>query len=380
MPRIHKGRVSALSAVVEGAFQGRTLSVTGLGRAIQSAAKMKHCIKRADRLCSNPHLHIEREYIYERISHQILGSNRQPVVLIDWSDIDARREFFLLRASVAIKGRSLTLYEEVHSKQTKERRSTHNSFLRKLKQILPKECKPIIVTDAGFCTPWFKQVQSLSWDFVGRVRNREMVQISRKSSWIGAKALYLKATNTSSMLPGCLLTRSNPLLCSLVLFKRKPKKRKRHTKMGQVARNHTSLVCSARAREPWLLATSLASYSPRSIVEIYSTRMQIEETFRDLKCTRFGLSLYHNRTYKLERMQILVMLGSIATNFACMLGQLARSLNIHRQFQANTAYSTHVLSDVFLGMQILRNSKLKIPWYDFHKQVQSINQYLFQTA
>lgn len=374
---IHAKRVFALSAVLEGAFFGGKLSVTGLGRAIRSNARMKHNIKRADRLCSNHHLQSEREEIYKRVSRQIIGTNQQPIILVDWSDIDARREYFLLRASVAISGRSLTLYEEVHSKKTKERRSTHNAFLQKLKHTLPVGCTPILVTDAGFRTPWFHQVARLGWDYVGRVRNREMVQITADTSWIGAKSLYQRATMKAMKYADALLTRSNPIKCTLILFKGPLKGRKRLTKMGRNAQNRTSLVNAARAREPWLLATSLSTPSPKSVVDIYSQRMQIEETFRDLKCPRFGLSLYHNRTYKIERLKILVMLGSLATNFAWLLGKLARSLQLHRQFQANTTATVKVLSNVFLGMQTLRNSHLRIPWRKLQQQIHSIENQLF---
>ena len=367
MPGVHAKRLLALSATVEGAYRGGTLSVTGLGRAIRSEAKMKHSIKRADRLCSNKHLQSEREEIYKQMSMQLLRNNHKPILLVDWSDIDARRQFFLLRASLAVKGRSLTLYEEVHPKETKERRSTHNAFLRTLKELLPPTCTPVIVTDAGFRTPWFQQVKSLGWDFIGRVRNREMVHICPEREWIGAKTLYERATSKSRIFQDSQLTRSNPLECTLVLYKGKLKGRKRITKMGKTARNHSSLVCAARAREPWLLTTSLSSVSSEKIVSLYSKRMQIEESFRDLKCPRFGLGLYHNRTYKLERMRILVMLGSLATNFAWMLGSIARSQNLHKQFQANTTFSMNVLSNVFIGIQILRNSHLRIPW-TFFKQ------------
>ena len=126
---------------------------------------------------------------------------------------------------------------------------------------------------------------------------------------------------------------------------------------------------SARAQEPWMLATSLAVSCPKRIVQIYSTRMSIEESFRDLKCPRFGLGLYHNGTYKLERMKILVMIGSLANAFSWILGKIIRSNNLHRQFQANTTYSSSVLSNVFLGVQFFRTSKLKIPWDIFNKQI-----------
>lgn len=323
------------------------------------------------------HLQSEREEIYKRVSRQIIGTNQQPIILVDWSDIDARREYFLLRASVAISGRSLTLYEEVHSKKTKERRSTHNAFLQKLKDTLPVGCTPILVTDAGFRTPWFHQVARLGWDYVGRVRNRKMVQITADTSWIGAKSLYQRATKKAVKYADALLTRSNPIKCTLILFKGPLKGRKRLTKMGRNAQNRTSLVNAARAREPWLLATSLSTPSPKSVVDIYSQRMQIEETFRDLKCPRFGLSLYHNRTYKIERLKILVMLGSLATNFAWLLGKLARSLQLHRQFQANTTATVKVLSNVFLGIQIMRNSHLRIPWRKLQQQIHSIENQLF---
>ena len=89
MPGMHFKRLIALSAVVGSALRGGRLSVTGLGRSLKGQAKMKHCIKRADRLFSNHHLHSEREEIYRHISHQVLGSIKQPIILVDWSDIDA---------------------------------------------------------------------------------------------------------------------------------------------------------------------------------------------------------------------------------------------------------------------------------------------------
>lgn len=363
LPGMHRKRLSALSAVVGGAFRGGKLNVTSLGRSIRSDAKTKHSIKRADRLFSNKHLQGESFEVYRQLARLHVRGNKAPVILVDWSDIDARREFFLLRAAIAVKGRSLTLYEEVHTRATKETRITHAIFLNKLKEILPEDVTPVIVTDAGFRTPWFKHVRALGWHFVGRVRNRELVQLHPNHQWNGAKTLYSQATTTARRFTGILLTRSNPLLCTLVLFKSKPKGRKCRTKMGALARSRRSLVNSDRATEPWLLATSLSeNETEQAVVAIYSTRMQIEESFRDLKCHRNGLDLYHNGTYKLLRMKVLVLIGAISTTFAWILGQVARFNGAHRQFQANTTTSVPVLSNVFVGIQIFRNSQLRIPW------------------
>ena len=382
MPGMHRRRLVALCAVVGSALRGGQLTVTGLGRSLSGPAKIKHSIKRADRLFSNTHLHSERIDMYRHLSHQMIGSTKQPIILVDWSDIDARRKFFLLRAAVAVKGRSLTLYEEIHTRATREKPKTHAQFLKNLKSVLPKDCRPIIVTDAGFRTPWFRQVLALEWDYVGRVRNRDMVQLCQNSAWIGAKTLYARATTKAKLIKNISLTRSNTLVCSLILFKGKPKGRKRITKMGSNAKSRTSLVNSKRAREPWLLATSLSDeqVTEKHVVKVYSSRMQIEESFRDLKCPRFGLSLYHNGTYKIERMRILILIGSIANTFAWLLGKVARTLHVHRQYQANTTTSSNVLSNVFIGNQIFRESQLKIPWSSFMKSIAHLKLFQINTA
>lgn len=364
LPQMHVKRRHALTAVVSGVFRSGKLTVTGIGRGIRGAAKEKHNIKRADRLLTNRHLQRERLEVYAALCWQAVRRTKNPVILVDWSDVDARRKFFLLRAATPAQGRSLTLYEEVHGRATKEKRSTHRRFLLQLKELLPEGCKPIIITDAGFRGPWFKEVRALGWDFIGRVRNREKVCQADKLNWIGAKSLYSKANSIPKLLQSMLLTRSNPVPCSMALYEAKPKGRTCLGKMGKKRRNRTSLVSSARAREPWLLASSLAM-TAEQIVKLYATRMQIEEGFRDLKCPRYGLSLYQNGTYKLERLRMLVMIGSLTATFAWLLGKTTQLSGHHRQFQANSVTHTNVLSAVFIGIQVFRNwrSRLSVRYF-----------------
>ena len=183
LPWIHKTRLTALEECLLAAIEGRRLSVTGIGRSISSMAKEKHCIKRADRLLSNHHLAAEREDIYQAMIILMVGSVQRPLVLVDWSDLDTNKRHFLIRAAVAIEGRSHTLYEEVHTIKTKEKRSTHKSFMNKLKAMLPSSCCPIVVTDGGFKVPWFRLILSLGWDYVGRIRGRTMFQENELSDW-----------------------------------------------------------------------------------------------------------------------------------------------------------------------------------------------------
>jgi hypothetical protein len=65
---MHQARQLALEVNVMAALSGTRLTVTDLGRSIKSQAKQKHCIKRAERLLSNTHLHAQRESIYAELA------------------------------------------------------------------------------------------------------------------------------------------------------------------------------------------------------------------------------------------------------------------------------------------------------------------------
>jgi len=362
LPNMHKRRLGCLGVLISSAMMGGLLTVTGLGRSIQSLAKEKHNIKRADRLLSNKKLQGERLEIYKSLSERLLGEAEEPLILVDWSNIDEGQKFFLLRAATPLRGRSLTLYEEVHDVSTKEKPKTHKAFLRQLKTILPKNCKPIIVTDAGFRTPWFKEVRALGWDFIGRVRNRDKVQLQNKKSWIGAKSLYSQARSIPKCLGEVLLTCSNAFPCRLVLYKAMPKGRVHLTKVNKKARYIRSARNADSGREPWLLATSLSSESAsaRQVVRPYVTRMQIEESFRDLKCPRFGLRLDYTGTYKIERLKVLILIGSMTAVFAWLLGKASELFGTHRQFQASSTKNKTVLSSIFIGIRIFRKKLLPL--------------------
>ena len=72
-------------------------------------------------------------------------------------------------------GRSIVLYEECYPKKKENNHAVHKAFLNSLRSLLSKEVKPIIVTDAGFRAPWFAYILELGWNFVGRLRNKNLV-------------------------------------------------------------------------------------------------------------------------------------------------------------------------------------------------------------
>ncbi|OBT07004.1 hypothetical protein A9267_14110 [Shewanella sp. UCD-FRSSP16_17] len=65
-PLMHKTRRQSLFCTIVSSMNGGSLSITGLGRDIDSKAMEKHKIKRVDRLCSNDHLHRDITFIYTR--------------------------------------------------------------------------------------------------------------------------------------------------------------------------------------------------------------------------------------------------------------------------------------------------------------------------
>ncbi len=69
-----------------------------------------------------------------------------------------KRVLYILRASMALKGRGLVIYQKTYPIELENSPKVHLDFLKELKKILPFNCRPILVTDAGFRCPWFKRV------------------------------------------------------------------------------------------------------------------------------------------------------------------------------------------------------------------------------
>ena len=374
LPFVHCVRLTALFSAVESLMLGRKLSVTGLGRSLVTKTRVKDSIKRMDRLVGNAHLHRERHGFYETVANIVVGMTPRPVIIVDWSDLSHDRKFQLLRAAVPGGGRALTVYEEVHTLEDLDNNRIHQRFLMHLKKILPPGCCPIVVTDAGFRGPWFKAVAALGWDWVGRVRNRVYVRFEASSEWVLCNSLHVQATRTARCLGKAMLARTNPVRCALYLVRRKKQGRVRYTHFAKRARSSTSKKSERREREPWLIATSMAAdnHQAEKIIKIYKARMQIEESFRDLKNQRHGWSIRESRTNSLERFEILLLVGLIATLAVWLIGKAAVLRDAHLDYQANTHQRTPVLSAFFLGCQICRRDDLVLHFREFREAISAL--------
>ena len=198
--------------------------------------------------------------------------------------------------------------------------------------------------------------------------------------WFPCKALYDNATTIPKALGESYMAEHNPIVCQLVLYKGKPKGRIHNNRLGKRSKATRSCRAAAAGKEPWLLATSLTSCSKlaKNVVAFYSLRMQIEESFRDLKSTRFGLSLELHLTYQVERLQVMLLIASLALMVAWLMGKATELTDQHWQYQANTVRTRKVLSTIFIGLKMIDDRRTTLTardliaaWKVLHEIIQS---------
>ena len=382
LPTIHADRRATLGAAVLTALRGNPLTVTALGRGLDSTAKEKHRIKRIDRLLSNPHLDAARMKVYAYFAACLVSANSRPVILIDWSDLDGAKRYFLLRAAVPVSGRALTLYEEIHPLSARDKPTTHDAFLQHLHTLLPANTKPILITDAGFRNVWFKQVLALGWDYLGRLRGRQQIQWPNSPQWQNLKHFYTEVTPKARCQGQVTLTRSNPLVSRVVTTRLKKKHRTYVTKFGKRATARHSERHVVSANEPWVLATSLdaSHFTPARIVQLYALRMQLEESFRDLKSIRFGLGCEVARSIHQHRFAALLLIAALTLFIAWMIGAAAQHRGLTSDYQANTIRHRPVLSLSFLGKRVVCERRWCFSHSDILAALQLLKNLLAQHA
>lgn len=362
-PEIHAKRLTSLLAAVEAVASGSRLTLSDMGRGLSGSVAVKHNIKRIDRLLGNDSLHTEIPSLYEALIRQCLDGISMPLIVIDWSDLTPDRQWQLLRASVAIEGRSMTLYEQVHPQSQATSPRVHQAFLTQLATMLPTGCVPILITDAGFRGAWFRLVNRMGWYWIGRIRNRDMVSPSNGDTWAGCKTLYPLATTKAQSLGQYDYVRNHPVSCQLVLIKRIKQGRHKKGKLGKRVHSNQSLKSARAQREPWLLAVSpgLDHLSAQAVVAVYAQRMQIEESFRDLKSERFGLGFSANRSTQKDRLGVLLLVGCLAAFVLRLIGEVGKARQLDLQFQSNTRRSRPVISVITLALQLVQHGMAAFP-------------------
>lgn len=364
----HLARLRVFFAAVLALFKSGRLSLTQLGRAIADGTTHKHGIKRVDRLLGNIALQSlpTRLAFYRAIAKRLIRKDSRPTVIVDWTSVTPK--LWALTAAIPLNGRALIIYAEVYPIARYMKPEVNAEFLRRLYEVVPR-CRPIIVADAGFRSPFMKLVDALGWDYVIRVRGarghtavlrlaalRYFADTRGEARWRGLDKLYELATRVPRDLGRYWISRRAKYETRFIAVR----KAARRIARGRPLRPNDDNARKARraAKEPWMLATSLRVMSPKKVVAIYAQRMQIEETFRDTKSLRFGFALSHARTASSDRANVLVMLAAFAHLFAILIGLAAEELQVTRHFQANTTRHRRINSLASIGRLVMQTPQL----------------------
>jgi hypothetical protein len=377
---IHATRLNTCYMSVQALIEGAKATVTSLGRGLSGTAYDKHKIKRVDRLLSNQFLHRELKSFYAALAHTLLKGLPEPVILIDWSPLCADQSWQLLRAAVPVGGRALTLYEEVHPRALLGNRRIQHQFLSQLAVWVPLSCRPIVVADSGFKTPFYRYVEkTLGWHWVGRIRSRDSICFNHApGQWFSAKSLYAQATTRAQGLGRANWVRSNSLASQLVLIRRPKKKRRDLTYSGTTRRSKQSNSHARREREPWLLVCSLSlqNRTSKQLVSIYRSRMQIEESFRDHKAAHHGLGLSQHRSMRATRRAVLCLLTTLAHFVLWCVGTAGQQTTQARRLRVNSSSKRTPYSAIFMGRLLIAQTHFRLPDKDIQKALGNIKPYM----
>ena len=368
VPLMHATRWQVLRDVAASAVSGRALTLTSLALGTQRETSVRHRVKCVDRLLANPHLEHERLDTYRALAHEWLSGLSQVLIVVDWSSLSDDLQWHWLRASVVVDGRSITLYEEVHARKHLTARKVHRRFVQRLAALLPATpCPPIILTDAGFRTPWFRLIAERGWTWIGRTRNRDFVR-RPDGEWSPAKQLYAQATETATDLGVYEAVRNHPLVCRFALIKMKPTGRQHKYPSGKVKNNSTARKIAQCHREPWLLSYSpeLAYLGAGTIVKLYAQRMKIEQQFRDTKNLALGMGLAQSKSRGQQRLQALLLIAHIAQLAKRLIGEAAKAQQLELQLMSNNTTSRKTISVMTLATRVIERPdllrELTDPW------------------
>lgn len=266
-PEIHIKRLQAVMDVSMGLQRSQALSISAMGRYLQSEIGIRHRIKRVDRLLGNKHLYSELADIYAGLSHYVfkyVAQDKYSPIVVDLCYLKDSHDIQMLSAEVASQGRTIPLYREVF--ELNQLKGRAKEFLSKLACCIPERQDVLIIMDAGFGEDWFEAIEARNWHWLVRARGGKYIKLSESHNWEEANKLFKEANSRAKSYDSAYITKNHCRPCRVIMKKGLTvHKRKKPLKLP---RNYHSAngSYSRLAKEPWILATNLPKVYPATKV------------------------------------------------------------------------------------------------------------------
>lgn len=311
---LHAKRVIALAQVTEGAVKAGALGIHVIGGAVAVAREMdkKHAVKKVDRLLGNAAIDVST--LFARWVPFVVAQRDELLVALDWTEFDRDGHSTLVASLVSSHGRASPLVWRSFEKRalTGNRLDAELELLTRLREVLPTTVKRVLLlADRGISDPsrW-STLAGLGFDFITRVRGDLLVthagQEKPAVEWLAARG---KASRLADV---------------------------RVTKQRQAVAVFAS-VKAPKMQEAWFLVSSRGDLSAAELVQTYSRRFTIEESFRDVKDLRFGMGLAALRVSTTARRDRMLLISALAIVFLTILGAAGEAVGIDKHFKTNTS-------------------------------------------
>lgn len=312
---LHAKRVLSLANATQGVIHAASLGVSAIGRALAAAqdTQAKHGIKQVDRLLSN--VAIDPQELFELWVPFVLSERTEARIALDWTHFEKDGHATLAAYLLTSHGRATPLVWRTFplSELTDGGRTdAEDVLLLRLREVLPTQVSVTLIADRGFAdVRLYEMLESWGWHYV--VRFRKGIAVTNAKGESKPVEQWVSPEGHTKVLRGAKLTAAQHPVVAIVTI-------------------HAQAMA-----EPWYLATNVDAKSGRDVVNLYSRRFTIEETFRDQKNPRFGLGMSHTRAKTPERRDRLLLLAALAQTLLTLLGAAGERCGLDRTLKANTS-------------------------------------------
>ena len=359
---IHKARKQCLSRFIGDLLDyDINLSITEIGKKLSSSSTIKSKIQAANYFVGNKKFASQIPQIYKGLADFFWGNAQELAILIDWSGSCSKEKLHTLTASIIGHGRSIPLYHEVFCESQLSAQPAHEEFLKTLREIIPPHLQVTIITDAGFRTPWFREVISYGWDVIGRVHGGFGFQKEGEKTWISLNEIDFGVTGKAYLLGKGKIGKKTKRVSGYVYTYKEKLSGKPHKKnpYPDHEKQHSHYY-----RNGWIIFSTIDK-SPHFIVKYYKKRMQIEQNFKDIKNQEFGLGLRQNQSQTIDRISMLWFLACLIIIISWWFGLMIETTNQHWSYQANTVKNKRVRSFIHLARMVYRHQPYLLNWNKF---------------